>query len=365
MKTNIIKYIFIPLIIFSFQACKDDSNNNSNNNNSNNGNNPNNPLSINISTPEKRNYYVGDIITISAAFEKLTEKDTVSLSVNGENIAFLTKQKPDYKFETKNSKTGKNNFTVKAEINNKRFSLSKSVILYSDISPINYSYKIINTYKHDRAAYTQGLFYHNGSFYEATGLKGESTVRKVVPETGEVLQSFAIPKTVFGEGICMFENNIVQVSWQAQQGFVYDLETFKLKDNFTYNGDGWGITTDGEKLFMSNGSEIISIIDPQTYSQIETIEVYDNEGKVVYLNELEYINGEIYANIYQYEKIVRIDPKTGKVLGYIELKGILPMNDYLGSTDVLNGIAYDAETERLFVTGKKWPKLFEIELIKK
>lgn len=367
MKKYLIQIILFSLIIFTAQSCKDDNVHNNSGNNNNNTQNVNieNPLNLKIEQAAKRNFFVGDIINVSIDFEQFTKNDSVYLFLNNNQIAVLTKQNSKYAVETKNLKTGTNSIRANVEINKKKFNTTQNIILFSDIKPVDYSYKVIKTYKHDKAAYTQGLFYHKGSFYEATGLKGESTVRKVEPETGDVLQSFAIPSEVFGEGICLFDNKIIQISWQSERGFVYDIESFKLIDEFSYSGEGWGLATDGKKLFMTNGSEKIAVIDPQTYTLIETLEVYDDKNKVVYLNELEYINGEIYANIYQYDKIARIDPETGKVLAYINLKGLLPMNDYRGDTDVLNGIAYDPEQNKIFVTGKKWPKLFEIELVKK
>ena len=270
-----------------------------------------------------------------------------------------------YKWNTKETKVGKNIIEVELNKNGKRFRKQKSILLYSDVMPENYTYKVVNVYKHDVKAYTQGLFYDNGFLYEATGLKGESTVRKVKLESGEVFQSFAISKEVFGEGIVLYKDKIIQLSWEAGRGFVYDFASFKLIDEFSYEGEGWGICTDGKYLYMSNGSHQIKVLEDQTYSKINTLEVYDHERPVRYLNEMEYINGYIYANIYQYERIVKVDPSTGKVIAYIDLSGILPMNDYTNKTDVLNGIAYDSSGDRMFVTGKNWPKLFEIKLVKK
>jgi len=364
---NILKNIFVFVFaIIYLSACKPDKNNVDYNNSNNNTNNTvNNPLKLNISEPENNNFQIGNIIKISSNIVDLKDVDTVFVFINDNKTSFITKDKNEYSFDTKNSKPGNLKIEISAKVKNESYKQSKSVILISDIEPENYTFKIKNTYKHDVSAFTQGLFFSDGVLYEATGLKGESTVRKVKLETGEVLQSFAIDKNVFGEGICMFKDKIIQITWQDQKGFVYDMKSFSMTDQFSYIGEGWGITSDGNVLYMSDGSEIIKIIEPNNYSQTDKIEVYDNKGKVLYLNELEYINGEIFANIYQYEKIARIDPKTGKVLAYIDLTHILPFNDYNTNTDVLNGIAFDKTKNRLFVTGKKWPKLFEIELIKK
>jgi glutamine cyclotransferase len=322
-------------------------------------------LIITILPPKnEKNYVVGEKITISVGFKKQIAADSVVLLLNDKKSIVLKKEFT-FIWDTKDEKTGTN--IIEAEYNTEkgRDRIQKKVILYSNIKPKEYGFRIKNTYKHDVLAYTQGLFWHDGFLYEATGLESESTVRKVKLETGDVIQSFAIPSDVFGEGITLSDNKIIQISWQNGKGFVYDAVTFKQIDEFSYSGEGWGITTDGEKLFMSNGTSQIHILEKQSYSIIDELEVYDDKGPVKYLNELEYINGEIFANIYRYEKIARIDPQTGKVLAYIDLSHILPMTDYTQQTDVLNGIAYDAEKKRLFVTGKLWPKLFEIELVAK
>ncbi len=271
----------------------------------------------------------------------------------------------DYVWNSSKAKTGTNIIKVIFKTKKSEFKAVREIILLSDIKPEMYSYKIKKTFKHDRAAYTQGFFYDKGFLYEATGLKGESTVRKVKLETGEVIQSFAISREVFGEGITQFDDKIVQLSWQAGIGFVYDFNSFKLIDEFSYSGEGWGIAYGEDKLFMTNGTNEIKILEKQSFSVIDKLEVYDDKAEVRYLNELEYIDGAIYSNIYQSEKIAKIDPTTGKVIAYIDLKRILQANDYKSDTDVLNGIAYDNKNKRLFVTGKKWPKVFEIELIKK
>lgn len=324
-----------------------------------------NPLTLNIDKPKNNNYIFGDKIKISVTVKNGFNKDSVILLINNKNVAFLTKETKTFIWDTKNAHTGRNNIEIELNTNNQRFRKQQFVTIFSDEIPEEYTFKIKNVYKHDVNAYTQGLFYHDGFLYEATGLKGKSTVRKVKLETGEVLRSFAIPKDVFGEGITLYNNKIIQISWESGRGFVYDFNTFKHLDEFTYSGEGWGITNDDKHLFMTDGSSEVKILEPDTYSVTGTYDVYDNKGPVKYLNELEYINGYIYANIYQYEKIVKFDPHTGKVAAYIDLSHILPMNDYKPDTDVLNGIAYDKKNKRLFVTGKLWPKLFEIELIKK
>ena len=232
----------------------------------------------------------------------------------------------------------------------------------SNITPV-YSYNVVNTYPHDRSAFTQGLVFEDGVLYEGTGLNGRSTLRRVELETGEVLQIHELPAQFFGEGVTVYGNDIIQLTWQSHVGFVYDRDSFELLQEFNYSTQGWGITHDGERLIMSDGTATLYFLDPETFEEIGRVGVYDNDGSVNRLNELEYVQGEIYANVWQTNCIARIDPQTGQVVGWMELKGLLTPEDRGEPVDVLNGIAYDAENARLFVTGKLWPKLFEIELI--
>jgi glutamine cyclotransferase len=232
----------------------------------------------------------------------------------------------------------------------------------SDVIPI-YSYDTVNTYPHDRDAFTQGLVFEDGVLYEGTGLSGHSTLRRVELETGAILQIRELPDQFFGEGITIYGNKIIQLTWQSNVGFVYDKNSFELLEQFNYSTEGWGITHDGERLIMSDGTSILHFLDPQTFEEVGQLEVFDNDGPVTRLNELEYVQGEIYANVWQTDRIARIAPGTGRVAGWVHLEGLLTAEDRTEPVDVLNGIAYDADTNRLFVTGKLWPKLFEIELI--
>ena len=231
--------------------------------------------------------------------------------------------------------------------------------------PPEYTYRIIRTFPHDPAAFTQGLAYHDGFLYEGTGLKGRSSLRKVQLETGEVVQKVDLPPEFFGEGITLYKNEIVQLTWQSQTGFVYDLSDFRLLRRFSYPGEGWGLTTNANELFMSDGTSEIRVLDGDTLTEKKRIKVRDGSTPVDQLNELEYVNGEIFANIWQTDRIARISPRTGKVLGWIDLSGLLSPVYRLESGAVLNGIAYDPVKKRLFVTGKLWPSIFEIELISK
>ena len=232
----------------------------------------------------------------------------------------------------------------------------------SNVIPV-YSYKVVNTYPHDRSAFTEGLVFEDGVLYEGTGLRGYSNLRRVKLETGEILQICELLPQFFGEGVTIYGDKIIRLTWQSNIGFVYDKYSFKLLQEFNYPDEGWGITHDGKHLIVSDGTSTLHFLNPDTFEEISQIEVSANNIPVTRINELEYIQGEIYANIWLTELIARIDPLSGQVIGWIDLKGILSPEDDSEAVDVLNGIAYDPKNSRLFVTGKFWPKLFEIELI--
>ena len=229
-----------------------------------------------------------------------------------------------------------------------------------DREPVHYTYNIVNTYPHNESAFTQGLVFEDGFLYEGTGLYGQSTLRRVELETGNVTQLYSLPDYLFGEGITIFEDKIIQLTWKNHTGFVYERRSFDLLQEFEYPTQGWGLTHNGSRLIMSDGNATLYFLDPETLQTIGQVEVSDEEP-VTSLNELEYINGRVYANIWKKDQIAIINPETGKVTGWIDLSGI---NDSEKTTEnVLNGIAYDQNGDRLFVTGKMWSKLFEIELV--
>jgi glutamine cyclotransferase len=240
--------------------------------------------------------------------------------------------------------------------------ITRFVIVYSDVVPKRYGYKVVKSYPHDKEAFTQGLVYLDGLLYEGTGQEARSSLRKVNLITGEVMNQLNLESQLFGEGIAIKGDRIYQLTWRSKVGFVYDKNTFKLINKIYYQTEGWGLTTMGNELVMSDGSNILYLIDPESFTVISSLEVYDNRKKVTELNELEYINGEIWANIWQTDLIARIDPKSGKVTGYIDLRGILNDPGTDTQINVLNGIAWDNAGNRIFVTGKNWPKLFEIKL---
>jgi len=226
-----------------------------------------------------------------------------------------------------------------------------------------YTYRIINSYPHDPNAFTQGLLWDDGVFYESAGLYNQSSLRQVDLETGEVLQIQDVPPEYFAEGLVLWDDKLIQLTWQENTAFIYDKDSFEKLGEFSYPTEGWGITHDGRNLIMSDGTATLYFRDPETFAEIGRIEVRDENGPVVRLNELEYIDGEIWANVWQTSRIARIDPATGQVTGWIDLTGILDNTTLTQQADVLNGIAYDAENGRLFITGKLWPAVFEIELI--
>ncbi|HEY0379231.1 MAG TPA: glutaminyl-peptide cyclotransferase [Pyrinomonadaceae bacterium] len=232
-------------------------------------------------------------------------------------------------------------------------------------SPPVYTYQVVNTWPHDEAAYTQGLVFHDGELFESTGLRGQSSLRRVELKTGKVKKKVEVAREYFAEGMTIFRDRIFQLTWQSKKGFVYDLKKFKQEGEFAYEGEGWGLTHDGHSLILSDGTNRIRFLDPASFQVQRTISVFDQGQPLTELNELEYINGEIYANIWKSDRIVRIDPTTGKINAWVDMTGLHHQGNDATNENCLNGIAYDAEHDRLYVTGKRWPSLFEIKLMKK
>jgi glutaminyl-peptide cyclotransferase len=228
--------------------------------------------------------------------------------------------------------------------------------------PAVLAYEVVGSYPHDRGAFTQGLIFRDGFLYESTGLNGRSSLRKVVLETGEVVQRENVAVEYFAEGLTEWKDALIQLTWQSHRGFVYDRKTFRRTGTFEYPGEGWGITHDGRRLILSDGSATLRLLDPQTYAQTGTLDVTYQGKPLANLNELEYVRGRIFANVWQSNSIVVIDPSSGRVTAQIDLAGLLTPDDRAGGVDVLNGIAYDSAKDRLFITGKLWPKIFEIRL---
>ena len=229
-----------------------------------------------------------------------------------------------------------------------------------------YGYRVINAFPHDSRAFTQGLVYRDGFLFESTGRFGLSSIRKVRLETGEIVKAHRIGNRYWGEGLTDWKDQLIQLTWQAKIAFVYDSASFSLQNTLHYTGEGWGLTHDGTQLIMSDGSDILRLLDPVGFGLNRRIPVRDGSTPVYRMNELEYVRGEVFANIWHTDRIARISPATGMVVGWIDLTGLLPPVYQLNDPEaVLNGIAYDADNNRLFVTGKLWPRLFEIELIRR
>jgi len=309
----------------------------------------------------------GDRVPVQLALiEGVEGIDSFQVFVDGNYQGVSYRDDLLFNWNSENSPVGKITIkTVTFGREGQKENNSVAVILHSDIVPEQYGYRVVQSYPHDITAYTQGLVYEDGKMYESTGQRGESTLRKVNLETGELIESLNLPPDLFGEGACIFGDKIIQLTWTSKVGFVYDKKSFRVINRIEYPTQGWGLTTNGEQLIMSDGSHIIYFLEPDYFTELSRIEVFDHEKAITNLNELEYIDGKIYANVYQTDFIVVIEPETGRVLSQIDLKGLLKPEDVHDRIDVLNGIAYDPENKRLFVTGKRWPKLFEIQLVKK
>lgn len=356
--------LFVFTMVFCFSSCKNDNNNTDNSNDTstvalNNS-------SVIISKPQSMAMFtLGDKIDIEAALPEGKKPDSVVYLLNGkiqkQSGNTLTNILP-----TDSAHVGNNSIVINAWIGGKEYSGGVSVQLKSNVIPQKYSYKIIKRYPHDPNAYTQGLIYENGFMYEGTGQYNESTLRKYKLSNGELIQSYNLPEDVFGEGIVISNNHIYQLTWTSKVAYEFEKESFKLINKFDFNTQGWGITNLDGNLVMSDGSYTMYVLSPESFNEIRRIEVYDNIGPVSQLNELELIDGKIYANVYQTDFIVIIDPKTGCVIGKIDLTGLLDQTKVKDhEIDVLNGIAWDAKGKRLFLTGKWWPEIYEVELVKK
>jgi glutamine cyclotransferase len=305
---------------------------------------------------------------------KVTQKLSVSVSEkNNKKIDSIRyyldgKRLPsDTNLDISEFKLGKHAISATVFYGEKQKKLTNTIHFFAGKSPDIYTYEIVNEFPHDKKAFTQGLEYHNGFLYESTGQYGESSLRKVELKTGKVLQKKMLDKKYFGEGMAIFNNKIYMLTWQSKIGFVFDLETFKKEKEFNYNQSkqGWGLTHNQKQLIKTDGTERLWFLNPETLAEESFIEAYTDKRKVESLNEVEYINGKIYANKWQRNSILIINPATGAIEAIVNLKGLQAKAGQEGDDNVLNGIAYDAENDRLFVTGKDWGKVFEIKLRKK
>lgn len=327
--------------------------------------------SLRLKQPQRGKVFTkGDTIEISVKKRKNSKDiDSLQLRVDGK-LSQTILSKPWSFFHIATEKTmGKHNFQLMAyHEDGKLGNVSSYFNIKSNEAPKELTYKIVNTFPHDKKSYTQGLFYHDGYIYEGTGQYGESTLRKIDIEKGESIFVRKLEPNYFGEGITYYKGNIIQLTWTSKKAFVIDAEDFSQKDYFkppTTNGQGWGITTMNNQLVISDGSNKLTLVDTKNYSKAGEIEVYDEKGEITNLNELEYINGKLYANVWLTDRIVIINPATGQVEGNLNLEDILSPAEKRKLTegdDVLNGIAFDSINNRLFVTGKRWAKLLEIKV---
>jgi len=244
-----------------------------------------------------------------------------------------------------------------------RFLASVTILLTGGCADASDTYRIVHAYPHDQHAFTQGLVYVDGHLYESTGIRGQSSLREEELESGRIQRMQLVPDQYFAEGLTDWKNTLVQLTWQSHIAFVYDRATFRLLRTFHYDGEGWGLTHDAKSLILSDGTATIRFFDPETFHETRRITVKDRGKPVKELNELEYIHGEIYANIWYADRIAHISPASGRVVGWIDLKGLMSRNQLTDDGAVLNGIAYDSAHNRLFVTGKLWQKIFEITLV--
>ncbi|MCB2194614.1 MAG: glutaminyl-peptide cyclotransferase [Bacteroidetes bacterium] len=322
---------------------------------------------ISVKSPKAGEMFtIGDNVEVTIKLNK-QEVEIDSLLVEHGDIKEMLQPDNDisYIWETTALPAGSNQIKVFAYSDGHKIdSYYLKLRFKSDIAPELYECKIVKTYPHDRNDYTQGLFYDNGILYEGTGQRGQSVLKKVDFETGKLIAELSLPANYFGEGITAYKDKIIQLTWTSNTGFVYDKESFKLLTTLQYNTQGWGITSDNEKLIMSDGTQTIHFLDPEYFNEIGKIEVYDQDGPVKNINELEYINGLVYANIWQSEEIIAFDLNTGKVVKRIDCRKIVPAEFKAEYDNVLNGIAYDHENDRYFITGKRWPNLFEVKFVK-
>lgn len=317
---------------------------------------------VRITQPSNGNIYtVGEVIELELKLVNDSIKpDSIVLFVAGNRIEKLSSL--SYSVSTKNLTVGLKQLRATAWLNGQRQTASIGFRLKADKAPKQLNYRVTSTYPHDINAYTQGLFYYNGQLIESTGQNGLSSLRRVELKTGKVLQSVNLDRKYFGEGATYIDDEIYQITWTSRRGFVYNPKTFDLIRTFDYQTQGWGLATINDMLVMSDGSNILYFLEPKSFSEIKRIEVYNHLGPVNQLNELEYINGKVFANVYQTDRIVVINPETGVVEAEIDFAGLLNDSDRHRNIDVLNGIAWDEINQRLFVTGKNWPKLFEIQI---
>jgi len=354
-----LKYLLLCLLFVNTFACKDNKQpNNTKEKTEKTVDKP----TVSLTLP-KNGQQIGKGDVIDIAYEIKNDSlniDTTVLLVNNREIARFAGT--NYKWTVNENRVGRQSLRLSMRSNGIEVANAACVVRYFPPAPNRYGYSIVKQYPHNSSSFTQGLFYDDGFIYEGTGQYGKSALMKVELATGKVVKSVNLPNNFFGEGITLIGEKIYQLSWQERQCFVYDKNTFNRISTLSYTNEGWGITTIDNLLAVSNGTSIISFVSPDNFAEIRRIEVCNHNGNVEKLNELELIDGLIWANVWQTNIIVMIDPESGAVVGEIDLTGIYPNSN---DEECLNGIAYDSQNKRIFVTGKNWSKLFEIKIVKK
>lgn len=355
MKRSFFPIVLILCLFITFFSCSNKSNKR-----------PRKPVSSIQIQPSKNQYVVGDKISAEVN-TKLKDGEIKSIALSYENETLKETTELDFTVnEIELSKVGNNRLVVNAEkTDGLKNSRSKTLTVLSDIEPEQLVYSVVNNYPHLKTSYTQGLEYHNGYLYEGTGELGHSKLMKIDIQTGNPVQLISLDDKYFGEGITILNNKIYQLTYKAQKGFVYDLETFEKVDSFRFaSAQGWGLTNDGTNLIMSDGTNVLTWLDPNDFSVVKTLQVANDKVLMLNLNELEYVDGMIYANIYTTDLIMKIDAQTGKILEEINMAGLINLyHRPEDRIDYLNGIAYDKANNRMFVTGKLYPKIFQVEFV--
>ncbi|MXV49413.1 glutaminyl-peptide cyclotransferase [Pedobacter sp. HMF7647] len=344
------KFIIPLAALFSLAACKTNKN-----------------LSVSFVSPEAGSVIKADT-TFKAELDLAGKKpDSVVYFMDLAKVGKTSGETASADLKTTDLKLGNHLLTAKVFADGTTEEAGSNIVVVASKAPVEYSFKVVNIFPHDTASFTEGLEYHDGFLYESTGEYGESTLQKVDLTTGKAIKKIDLDSKYFGEGITIIGDKIIQLTYQEHVGFVYDKNTFKKLSEFNYQAgaEGWGMYFDGDQILTNGGSNEIHILNKDSYQKVGDLDVYDDKGPVNQLNEMEMIDGKIYANIWQTNRIVIIDPKTGAVEGNIDLSDLYPLEKRNINADVLNGIAYDKVGKRLFVTGKKWDKLFEIKVTPK
>ena len=343
---NFPKFFYISLLTILLASCGSNSEQKSSN--------------FSISTDAKKNTLtISETLNLSINNLKNLPIDSVVYTLNGEKIQASS--------NLTNAKLGRHSVNATVYYDGKSESTSTSIVILNNEQPKIYSFNVLNEYPHDITSYTQGLEFYNGHLYESTGQYGKSKLRKLNYKTGEVLENIDVAQAYFGEGLSILNNNIYQLTWQSGSGFVYDVDTFTKTGSFKYgkSKEGWGLCNDGKLLWKSDGTEKIWTLDPETLTEQDYIQAYTNKGMISNLNELEWVNGKIYANRYQKNGVAIINPVNGAIEGVIDFSPLKNKVSQHADLDVLNGIAYNPDTNTIFVTGKHWDKLFEVEIVEK